>query len=445
MLKTVICKTLALAIGLAVTEGGQQQTLVARIPVSISRLENGLRVVVREDHSSPFVTVTVSYRAGTMYEPKGRAGLAHLVEHLMFKGSAHVRPNEHLRLIEDHGGVAGAYTTKELTNYENTVPASDLSMALRLEADRMRSLSITQQHLDLERAAVVEERAGKRPYGNQLSLFGSLFYQSSAYASDPGEISELPRVTIADVGAFHRINYGPNSAAIAVVGDVTHEVASKQIELFFSTVRPRPRRPAPSVDQVQQTSERRLHGTDPTGLGPLVLQGFHIPARTTPDHDALLVAGALLRTRFKRVFAKDNDMVNSALLLFDDVRGPGALIVRLIGNPATMADQLERALDSELAKAVTEPFTQQDTEQAIKTLRRRLLGEDSLRSRANAMAQNALLYDRLEFEELPERLTTIAANDVQRAMRKYITPSNRTTIVLERAPVDTRKSTKGGA
>lgn len=433
IVRGVLCwQMCALVAGVALVSDSPQRRLAAETLVTRHRLDNGLRIVVSEDRSSPFIAVALAYRAGSMYEPKGRAGMAHLVEHLMFKGSENVKPGDHMRLIDLHGGTVGAYTTKDLTLFEDTVPPTEIDVALRLEADRMRSLKLSQRDVDLERAAVIQESEGKRPYGTRNVLFAPLFYRTSAYAADPGGIAGIPRVTVEDVAAFHQAYYGPNSAALGLVGNITPDAAIRLVAAAFSSITPRARPVEPSVAAVPQTSERRQRHTDPTGRGPLIQRGFHVPERMTPDHDAMLVAGSLLRARLKQALTNEQQIASSVVVFLDDVRGPGALIIQLFGNPDARADQLERALDRELTRSIDQPVTPEDTARASKALRRQLIEDDGLRRRPATLARYELLYSQpMLIELLPERLKSVTAERVHRALQTYITPANRATLTLE--------------
>ena len=197
---------------------------VRPIQFTDTNLGNGLRVIISEDHAAPVFSIVVNYNVGSRDERKGRTGFAHLFEHMMFKGSENVGQNEHPYLIFMNGGTMNGTTNKDRTMYYETLPANQLDLGLFLEADRMRSLTITADNLENQRNAVQEERrlgVDNQPYGKTFEAIDELAYENFAYEhSVIGSMADLSAAGVDDVAAFFKMYYAPNNAVIAIVGDV---------------------------------------------------------------------------------------------------------------------------------------------------------------------------------------------------------------------------------
>ncbi|MFC0532252.1 M16 family metallopeptidase [Phytohabitans kaempferiae] len=215
-------------------------------PIETARLDNGLRVVVSEDRTAPVVAVNIWYDVGSRHEPDGQTGFAHLFEHLMFEGSAHVAKTEHMRLIQGSGGSLNATTNPDRTNYFETVPAEHLELALWLEADRMGGLvpALTQETLDNQREVVKNERRQRYdnvPYGDAwLRLLPLLYPPGHPYHhATIGSMDDLNAADLATFAAFHSTYYAPNNAVLSIVGDVVPADAFALAEKYFGGLVPR--------------------------------------------------------------------------------------------------------------------------------------------------------------------------------------------------------------
>src|SRR5258705_3813659 len=211
------------AAGVIVTLGVAAAPL-RKIQFTDTKLKNGLRVIISEDHGAPVFSIVVNYNVGSRDERKGRTGFAHLFEHMMFKGSENIGQNEHPYLIFMNGGVMNGTTSKDRTMYYETLPANQLDLALFLEAHPMRSLTITKENLDNQRNAVQEDRRlrlDNQPYGRTTAPIDDLAYDSFAYKhSVIGSMADLNAASVEDVTAFFKTYYAPNNAVIGIVGDV---------------------------------------------------------------------------------------------------------------------------------------------------------------------------------------------------------------------------------
>ena len=200
------------------------QSPLKPVQFSDTRLSNGLRVIISEDHYAPIFAIAVSYAAGSKDERVGRTGFAHLFEHMMFKGSENVGSGEHFFLVFNYGGSMNGTTNTDRTLYYEILPKNQLDLGLFLEADRMKSLAITKENLDNQRNAVQEERRlrlDNQPYGKSQERFNEMAYDNFAYKhSVIGSMEDLNAATVDDVASFFKTYYAPNNAVLALVGDL---------------------------------------------------------------------------------------------------------------------------------------------------------------------------------------------------------------------------------
>jgi len=217
------------------------------VEFSDERLANGLRLIVAEDHLAPVVAVNVWYSVGSKHEEPGKTGFAHLFEHVMFQGSAHVGKAEHMALVQGAGGTLNGTTWLDRTNYFETMPSHQLELALWLEADRMATLldALSQENLDNQREVVKNEKRwsyDSRPYGSwNEKILGHLFPVEHPYHHPTiGSMADLDAASVDDVKAFFATYYAPNNAVLSVVGDCDRETVRALVEKYFGPIPPNP-------------------------------------------------------------------------------------------------------------------------------------------------------------------------------------------------------------
>src|SRR3984893_14681056 len=263
----------------------------SRVAFTDTKLKNGLRVIVSEDHVAPVFSVAVSYNVGARDERKGRTGFAHLFEHMMFKGSENVGTGEHFYTIFSNGGTMNGTTNKERTIYYETMPSNQLDAALFLEADRMRSLAIIKENLDHQRNAVQEERRlsyDNQPYGRADEAIDDLAFDNFAYKhSVIGSMADLNAASIEDVAAFFKTYYAPNNAILAIAGDVNAARTLERVRTYFESIPSQTPPPPVDVTQPPQRKERRLDIDDPLARLPRIDIGYRIPSSQSPDDDTI--------------------------------------------------------------------------------------------------------------------------------------------------------------
>ena len=262
------------------------------VPIEYYTLRNGLRVVLSEDHSVPVATVGVYYNIGFRLEPKDRTGFAHLFEHLMFQGSKNLAKGQFFKLVQGLGGQLNGSTRFDFTNYYEAFPSNALETMLWAEADRMRSLDITQENLVNQQGVVKEEvkvNVLNQPYGGfpwlQLPQYANQnWYNAHNFY---GDLQHIDAATLEEARAFFDTYYVPNNAVLVVVGDFEHAQTKRWIEQYFASIPARPRAAAAGHLRAASKQPRSASAqTDALAPRPALALGYHVPPRWTPEHFA---------------------------------------------------------------------------------------------------------------------------------------------------------------
>jgi zinc protease len=415
-----------------------------KIEFSDTRLKNGLRVIVSEDHAAPVFSLVVTYDVGSRNERKGRTGFAHLFEHMMFKGSENVGQNEHPYLMFMNGGDMNGTTSKDRTLYYETLPANQLDLALFLEADRMRSLTITKENLDNQRNAVQEERrlaVDNQPYGRTFEAIDELAYENFAYEhSVIGSMADLNAATVDDVAAFFKMYYAPNNAVVTIVGDVDTKTALAKVEKYFGAIARQPAAPAVDMTEPAQTEERRLTIEDPLARLSRIDMVYKVPPSSSPDDDALSVLSTILSSgrssRFYEAIVRQKQLSTGVFARSSDSRGPGLFSVTATALPGKTLAELEAAIDEEIERIKNAPIESWEIEKARTAARRAAVTQ--LRSsldRAITVGEDALFYnDPNRINTRAERIASVDAAAVQRVARQYLIKPGRSVVLTVPKP-----------
>ena len=418
-------------------------TLTAITPPSVkftdTKLKNGLRLIVAEDHVAPVIAVAVVYNVGSRDERTGRTGFAHLFEHMMFKGSENVGPGEHFYTVFSNGGTMNGTTSKERTLYFEAMPANQLEAALYLEADRMRSLAIVKDNLDNQRKAVQEERRqglDNQPYGRTEEAIDALAFDNPAYKhSVIGSMEDLTAASTQDVAAFFQMYYAPNNAIMAVTGDAATAKVEELARKYFESIPAQPAPPSVDVRQPPQNGERRLALEDALARLPRLDVSYRIPSSLSADDDAIEVLRQILSggrsSRFYESVVRQKQLAVSALAFAPDSRGPRLLRIVATPTPGKSIDDLEAALYSEIERVKSGTIEPWEIDKARNTAQRQFVGRlgQSL-ARAIDLAEYTLAYnDPGRINTWYSQLAKVTAADVQRVAQQYLTPENRSVIV----------------
>ncbi|HEX7998288.1 MAG TPA: pitrilysin family protein [Pyrinomonadaceae bacterium] len=419
------------------------QTLqLPRTPIEQFTLENGLRVILSEDHTVPVVSVAVYYDTGSRNEKEGRTGFAHLFEHMMFQGSENVPKAAHFQYISNAGGTMNGTTSSERTNYFETLPANQLPLALWLESDRMRSLKVTQENLDNQRNAVQEEkrlRIDNQPYVPAFLRIDELIFKNPANShSTIGSMEDLDAATVEDVQEFFRIYYAPNNAVLAVVGDFDSKEARQLIEKYFGSIPSQPKPPAVDVSEPPDVAQRQESFFDRFAPLPAFILAWKIPPRRTPDFYAISLATALLAegesSRLYQKLVKGEESVVQIQSNVDERRGPSAAFVFAIPKPGKEIAQIRQAIMNEIKKLATEGPSPEEMEK----LKNNLLN-DAVRARQSSLYRAQRLAEFALYDNDPnlfntelERYMNVTAAQIREAAARFLDTDNR--VMMEIVP-----------
>ena len=346
--------------GVPVALHGGQFTIM-RIPVETYELDNGLFVTLSEDHTAPIVAVNLWYHVGSANERVGRTGFAHLFEHMLFQGSAHVGSNEHFELIQRAGGTLNGSTWLERTNYYETVPSHQLALALWLEADRMGDLlpAMTQEKLDTQRDVVKNERrwaVDNQPYGTMLEKLQELVFPQTHpfHHSLIGSMEDLSEASLDDIAQFFATYYTPDNAVLSIAGDFEPSEARGLIEEYFATIpRGKGKPPLPPMN-LPRVFGRPVREVVPDNISlPRLFLAFRSPVFASSDYYASSVASAILGlrkgSRLHRALVRERQIASAtACYTFDLAKGSDLLVVDVTARPEVSAAQLEEEVEKEV-------------------------------------------------------------------------------------------------
>ena len=411
----------------------------AKVTYTDTKLKNGLRVIISEDHSAPAYSVVVQYNVGSRDERKGRTGFAHLFEHMMFKGSDNVGQNEHPYLIFMNGGSMNGTTNKDRTMYYETLPANQLDLGLFLEADRMRSLGITKENLDNQRNAVQEERRSgvdNQPYGKTFEVIDELAYENFAYEhSVIGSMADLSAASVEDVAAFFKTYYAPSNAVLGIVGDVDTKTTLAKVEKYFGSIPAQPAAAAVDMSEPAQTEERRQTLEDGLARLPRIDIAYKVPSTAAADADAISVMGTILSggrsARFYESLVRQKQLSTGVSAFSGESRGPGLFRISGTVLPGKTLADLEAGIDAEVERLKTEPIADWEMQKARTSARRAFVNTlGSSLSKAVQLSQDALFYnDPNRINTREERMAKVTAADVQRVARQYLVKTGKTVVL----------------
>jgi zinc protease len=402
---------------------------------SETTLANGLKVILLENHKAPLVSFHVWYRVGSRNEEWGKTGLSHMLEHMMFKGTKKYGPEEYSRIIQENGGETNAFTTRDYTGYFATLRSDRLQVVMDLEADRMQNLNLREEDFVTERMVVMEERRMRTEDDPPSFLLEQL--EAAAYQLQPyhwpiiGWMEDIQRFTLEDLKAYYRTYYHPANAFLVVVGDFKKEELLPQIGKTFGSIPgrevPNPNRP---IDP-RQSGERRISVKKEAQL-PFVVMGYHVPNLGQPDTYVLEVISALLsggkssrlyqRLVQEKQLVLDVDTENSLLS-----RDPSLFYVYATPLPGKQAAEVEKALEEEIERLQKEPVATRELEKVKNQLESSFIySQDSLYFQAMLLARYEMVQTWKALDQYLPAIQRVTAEDIQRAVRRYLNPDDRT-------------------
>jgi len=424
---------------------------VLRIPIETFRLSNGLFVTVSEDHTAPIVAVNVWYHVGSANERAGRTGFAHLFEHMLFQGSAHVGANEHFELIQRAGGTLNGSTWLDRTNYFETVPSNQLALALWLEADRMGQLlpAMTQQKLDTQRDVVKNERrwsVDNQPYGTWWEKLPALAFPPDHpfHHSLIGSMEDLTAASLDDVAAFFSTYYTPDNAVLSIAGDIDVAETRRLVEEYFGPIPRGDSRPAlPPTDlPARFGTPRREVVADDVRLPRLYL-AFRIPPFGTDTGYAASVCGAILGmkrgSRLHRALVRERQVAAEVTAFtFDLTKGSDLLVADVTARPGVSAERLESEVALEVGRLQRDGVSALEVERALALIETDFTTSlQSASDRADKLSQFATYFgDPGLINAQVERYRAVTPAHVSAFARDWLATENRVSLVyLPRDPV----------
>ena len=433
----------------AATSGPVRLAKGARPDYAVERfsLDNGLRVVLSPDATSPVVAVAVYYDVGMRSEPQGRTGFAHLFEHMMFQGSASLGKTEHFTYVQGNGGTLNGSTHVDYTNYYEVMPSAATELALFLEADRMRSVAVTQDNLDNQIAVVQNEirvNVLNRPYGGFPWLMPPpvLFDDFANSHNGYGDFVDLESSTLEDAQAFFDRYYAPGNAVLTVAGDLDVAQVTGWVEQHFGDIPARPVPERPSFAEPWPTSERREVAHDRLAPTPAVAMAWRVPdpadlagylpyvvlAEVLTDGDASrLQERMLLEDRSATSISGYLGLLGDPL----DARDPTPFLLEVHHPSETSLDTVVATVDEEIARLARDGLELPELDRTVARMTARYLREvDSVLGRATTMSVFEQQRDRAELvNELPDLLRQVVPEQV-RAAAATLTPSTRALLEL---------------
>ena len=406
-----------------------------KLNYTMTTLANGLQVVLLEDHSTPIVHAEIWYHVGSKNERPGRTGFAHLFEHMMFKGSKNVEPEQHTSIVSSVGGQANAYTTEDATVFWQTVPAQYLPLVLWMEADRMATLRIDDKTFRNEREVVKEERRMRienQPYGrlNEI-LFDKAFTVHPYKHPVIGSMKDLESATIDDVREFYRTYYVPANCTMVIAGDFDIDQITDLVQRFLARVPPAAKEvPRDIPKEPIPTKEQRSTVEEPWPL-PAVVVAYHITYDGHPDSYPLhIVSKVLSDGQSSRIYRKLVYETGLALTAFGGgniIEHPNLFYSVAIVNPGKSPADVEKALIAEMDRLKAEGITERELQRAKNQFARDyILGRQSLQDKATHLAHAEVIHSDIttadgEFDIFQK----LSLADVKRVAQTYFTPERR--------------------
>jgi zinc protease len=429
-----------------------------REQVSETILPNGLKVILLENHKAPLATFQVWYRVGSRNEAWGKTGLSHMLEHMMFKGTKKVGPEEFSRIIQENGGSENAFTSYDYTAYFENLSVDRVQVAIDLEADRMQNLMLREEDFRTERMVVMEERRLRTEDNPQSVLIEQIM--STAFQTQPyhwpiiGWMEDIARFTLEDLKAYYRTYYNPINAILVVVGDFKKEELLPKIARAFGSY---PKGLAPDQEKdidPPQIGERRIFVKKMAQL-PFLLMGYHAPNLREQDSYVLEVIATILSggksSRLYQSLVREKRLALSADADQSLVsRDPSLFTLSAELLPGKEVAEVEKAFDQEIERLQREPVGEKELEKAKNQLEASFIfGQDSIFNQAMLLARHEIALSWKAIDDYLPSIRKVTPEDIQRVAKKYLIPDNRTMGILiplppkEGRPPSLEPSTKG--
>lgn len=420
------------------------------VPVVYKKLDNGLKVVISEDHSIPTVSVAVYYNIGFRIEPKDRTGFAHLFEHMMFQGTKKMPKGMFDKMTTGGGGINNGSTRFDFTNYFEVLPSNQLEGILWVEADRMRGLDLTQASLTNQQGVVKNEvmvNVINRPYGGFPWLDMPQYANKNWYNAHNfyGDLEDLDNATLEDVKDFFDTYYAPNNAVIVVAGDMDPDQTMKWVEQYFSDIPKADVPPIPDLSEPRQEIEQNFTKIDPLAPKPALAFAYHMPDRGTPEYYAMGIIDQMLLqgedSRLHQALVNEGKMTSSVfgginmLGNMFNYNGPMEWTSALIHDAKHSSDDIMRKVDAVIVDLQTGNVTQGDIDRSLTKMRSGFYDEvtDAFRSGLFDMLATFALFDDdpARINRLQSEFDDVTPALIQKTAIEFLRSTNRTVLVIE--------------
>ncbi len=406
--------------------------------VKYTKLANGLQIIVLENHKSPVATFNVFYHVGSRNEQFGKTGISHLCEHLMFRGTKKLAPEQFSNTIQENGGDDNAFTSSDFTDYFEIINRDHLNVPITLEADRMANFE--PKGFDSEKAVVMEERRMRTEDSPEDAL--QEMTQAAAYVAHPyhwpviGWMHEIEGITLQDALTYHAIYYSPQNAIIVVVGDFNADQVTRLVTESFGSIK-NTAKPLPVTEvEPPQEGERRVVMEHAANL-PAFNEAYHVPNyRNLADSFALEIASEILSdgksSRLYKDLVVDKQSVVDVGAEYDMTSfDPGLFWFSAQIRPGVKTEDVIAEIDKQVAALRDTPVTPQELQRA-KNLEQAgfVYGQDSIFREAELLGVYQMLGDYHMIDDYLAEIDKVTAADIQRVAKKYLVDSNRTVGVL---------------
>ena len=422
------------------------------------KLENGLKIIVQEDHRSPVVVSQVWYKAGALDEVNGKTGVAHVLEHMMFKGTKKVPAGQFSRKIAAAGGRENAFTSQDYTAYFQQLEKSQLPLSFELEADRMANLNLTKEEFEKEIKVVMEERRWRtddKPQAQVNEHFNSAAFRTHPYGRPVvGWMSDLENMRVEDTREWYNHWYAPNNAVLVVVGDVKADEVYKLAKQHFGKIKPKAVPERKPQKEPPQIGERRVVVKAPAKL-PSLQMGFHTPVLNDPNQDwepyALEILASVLSgndsARLNQKLVRESQVAVDVGAGYDMIARGRQGLFELAGSPSeckTVAE-LEAAILQQIEKVKESGVTAEE----LKRVKAQVIAADVYQR--DSVFYQAMQIGQLELtgfswkilKDYPAKLSAVTSEQVQEVAKKYLVKDNMTVATLDPQPIDPNAKPKG--
>jgi predicted Zn-dependent peptidase len=407
-------------------------------------LNNGLHVILHEDHSTPITAVTVMYHVGSKNETVGRSGMAHFFEHLLFEGSDNIGRGQYAKFVENAGGALNANTSQDRTFYYELLPSNQLELGLWLESERMLHAKVEMVGIETQREVVKEEkrqRVDNQPYGNLFQEALDHAFDVHPYSWPPiGSMEDLNAAKEQDFVNFYKTFYVPNNAVLSIAGDIDAAATKKLIEKYFGSI-PRGQGEVPRPTQMEPLNKGEVRdtvwGKDQL---PMVVQAYHIPAQGTPEYYAIDMLNQLLSqgesSRLNKSLVDEKQVALYSGAFTYNTEHPGLTLAYSLANMGVDAVKVEDAMNAEFERVKVETITDKDFQKLRNQVENDFVSRNgSVAGIAESLANYHMYFgDANLINTEIEKYYAVTKQDLMNAASKYYTKDNRVVLYFLNDP-----------